>query len=96
MLSFLIGIVGGGIQLGPLSTAATNRPTVPAPDDYDDGEIDVIIGKGNRITRRKLAPSAALSTTNPTCSPDANPGRRGVKPATNRLSYGMAIYVKLG
>jgi hypothetical protein len=34
---FLIGIVGGGFQLGPLGTAATNRPIVPTPDDYDDG-----------------------------------------------------------
>jgi hypothetical protein len=35
-------------------------------------------------------PSAALSTTNPTCFPDANPGRRGGKTVTNRLSYGTA------
>jgi hypothetical protein len=35
----LIGIVGGGAQLGPLGTAVTNRPIVPAPGDYDDGEI---------------------------------------------------------
>jgi hypothetical protein len=28
---FLIGTVGRGVQLGPLSTAATNRPIVPAP-----------------------------------------------------------------
>jgi hypothetical protein len=35
---FLIGIVGGGVHLGPLGTAATNWPTVPAPGDYDDGE----------------------------------------------------------
>jgi hypothetical protein len=36
-------------------------------------------------------PSATLSTINPTW-PDAgsNPGRRGGKPATNRLSYGAA------
>jgi hypothetical protein len=27
----LIGTVGGGVQLGPLSTAATNRPIVPTP-----------------------------------------------------------------
>jgi hypothetical protein len=54
---FLIGIVGGGVQFGPLSTAATNRPTVPAPGDYDDGEIGgMIIGRGNRSTRRKPAP----------------------------------------
>jgi hypothetical protein len=31
--------VGGGVQLGPLGTAATNRPIVPAPGDYDGGEI---------------------------------------------------------
>jgi hypothetical protein len=39
----------------------------------------------------KTCPSAALSTTNPTCCPYANPGRRGGKPASNRLSYGTAI-----
>jgi hypothetical protein len=44
---FLIDILGGGAQLGPLGTAATNRPIVPAPDGYDGGEIDVVIGKGN-------------------------------------------------
>jgi hypothetical protein len=48
---------GGGVQLGPLGTAATNRPLVPAPGDYDDGEIGgMMIGRGNRSTRRKLAP----------------------------------------
>jgi hypothetical protein len=31
------GIVGGGVQLGPHGTAATNRPIVPALGDYDDG-----------------------------------------------------------
>jgi hypothetical protein len=43
-----IGIVGGGVQLGPLGTATTNRPIVPAPGDYDDGEIGgMMIGRGN-------------------------------------------------
>jgi hypothetical protein len=55
-LIFLIGIVGGGVQLGPLGTAATSRPVVPAPGDYDDGEIGGMIGRGNRSTRRKPAP----------------------------------------
>jgi hypothetical protein len=87
---FLIGIVGGGVQLGPLSTVATNRPIVPALGDYDDGEIGGMIGRGNRSTQRKPAPNAALSTTNPACCPDANPGRCGGKPATNRLSYSTA------
>jgi hypothetical protein len=48
--------VGGGVQLGPLGTAATNRPIVPAPGDYDDAEIGGLIGKGNRSTRRKHGP----------------------------------------
>jgi hypothetical protein len=39
-------IVGGEVQLGLLGTAATNRPTVRAPGDYDDGEMGgMIIGK---------------------------------------------------
>jgi hypothetical protein len=49
------------------------------------------IGKGNRSTRRKPVPA-------PLCPPqipldqtrDRKPGRRGGKPATNRLSYGVA------
>jgi hypothetical protein len=48
--------VRGGVQLGRLGTAATNRPIVPAPGDYDDGEIGAIIGRGNRSTLRKPAP----------------------------------------
>jgi hypothetical protein len=54
---FLIGIVGSGVQLGPLGTAATIRPFVPATGDYDDGEIGgMMIGRGNRSTRIKPAP----------------------------------------
>jgi hypothetical protein len=44
----LICVVGGGVQLVPLGTAATNRPIVP--------EIGEMIGRGNRSTRRKPAP----------------------------------------
>jgi hypothetical protein len=83
----LICIVGGGVQLGPLGTAATNRPIVPAPGDYDDGEIGGMMnGRGNWSTGRKPA-SVPLC---PPQTPHANPGRRGGKPATNRLSYGTA------
>jgi hypothetical protein len=49
-------MMGAGVQLGPLGTAATNRPIVPAPSDYDDGEIDGMTGRGNRSVRRKPAP----------------------------------------
>jgi hypothetical protein len=55
---FLIYIVGGESKLGPLGTSATEWPIVPAPGDYDDGEIGRMkIGKGNRSTRRKPAPA---------------------------------------
>jgi hypothetical protein len=74
--------------LGPLGTAATNMLTVPTPGDYDDGEIGgMMIGRGNRITRRKPAPVPLCSPQ----TPEANPGHRGGKPATNRLSYGTAF-----
>jgi hypothetical protein len=77
-----------GVQLGPLSTAATNRHIVPALGDYDDGKIGgMMIGRGNRRTRRKPAPV-------PLCPPQtthAYPGRRGGMPATNRLSYDTAM-----
>jgi hypothetical protein len=43
---------GGWNQFGPLGTAAT----VPAPGDYDDGEIGGMSGRGNRSTWRKPAP----------------------------------------
>jgi hypothetical protein len=53
----VIGIVVGGVQLGPLGTTATIRPIVPAAVDYDNGEIGgIMIGGGNRSSRRKPAP----------------------------------------
>jgi hypothetical protein len=42
--------------MGPLGTAAFNRPIVLAPGDYDDGEIGGMISRGNRSTRRNPAP----------------------------------------
>jgi hypothetical protein len=47
--------VGGGVQLGRLGTAATNRPIISAPGNCD-GEIGGMIDRGNRSTRRKPAP----------------------------------------
>jgi hypothetical protein len=44
---FLIGIVGSGVHQWPI---------VPAPGDYDDGEIGGMIGRRNRSIRRKPAP----------------------------------------
>jgi hypothetical protein len=86
--------VGGGVQLGPLGTTATNRPIVLAPGDYDDGEIGgMMIGRGNRSTGRKRTPLPFCSPQTPHACSDANPGRRGGKPATNRLSYGTVLVV---
>jgi hypothetical protein len=46
-----------GTQLGPLGTSTTSWLIVPAPGDYEDGEFGgMIIGRGNRSTRRKPAP----------------------------------------
>jgi hypothetical protein len=84
---FLICIVGGGVQLGPLGTAATYRPIVPASGDYSDGEIcGMMIGSGNRSTRRKPYPVPLCPPQTPHACPDANPCHHSGKPATNRLS----------
>jgi hypothetical protein len=81
--------VGGGIQLGPLGTATTIMPIVPAAGDYVDGEIGGMIGRGNRTTSRKPAP-VPLCPLQTHMLANSNPGGRGGKPATNRLSYGTA------
>jgi hypothetical protein len=53
---FLNWYRGGGVQLGALGTAATNRPIVPASGDCDEGEIGGMIGRGKHSTQRKPAP----------------------------------------
>jgi hypothetical protein len=48
---------------------ATKWPIVPALDDDDDDECGANVGmsgRGNLSMLRKLTPSAALFTTNPT------------------------------
>jgi hypothetical protein len=42
--------------MGPFGIAATNRPIVPTPGDYDDEVGGMMNGIGNRSTRRKHAP----------------------------------------
>jgi hypothetical protein len=49
-------LVRDEVQLVPLGMSATNWPIVPAPGDYEDGEIGgMMIGRGNRSSRRKSA-----------------------------------------
>jgi hypothetical protein len=54
----------------------------------------IMIGRGNRSTRRKPAP-VPLGTPQTPHAARTEPGRRGEKPASNRLSYGTAIFVTL-
>jgi hypothetical protein len=42
--------------VGPLDTAATYWPIVPAPGDYDDGEIGGMTASEKLSTWRKSAP----------------------------------------
>jgi hypothetical protein len=89
---YLIGIVGGGLQLGLLGTPVINRPIVPAPGDYDDGEIGgMMVGKGNRSARRKPAPLPLCPQQTPHACLNANLGRLGGKPKTICLSYDKAL-----
>jgi hypothetical protein len=55
-----------------------------------------VIDRGKPMYSGKTCPSATLSTINPTWTdPESNPGLRGERPATNRLSYGTAICLNL-
>jgi hypothetical protein len=66
MIFFLICIVGGEVQMGPLGTSATEWSIVPAPVDYDDREFGGMkIGRGNRSTRRIPAPAPLCPPQNP-------------------------------
>jgi hypothetical protein len=57
MSFLLVRMVGDGVQLGKLDTSATDWPIVPAPGDYENGELgEMMTGKGNRNTLRKPTP----------------------------------------
>jgi hypothetical protein len=66
-------------------------------DEGDCGAIGGMkIGRGSRSIQRKPAPAPLCPPQNPTWpDPGSNPGRRGGKPATNRLSYGAAFMTGL-
>jgi hypothetical protein len=86
--------VGGGVQTGSTRTSATKWPPVPAPGDCGDGEFGGMkIGRGNRSNQRKSAPAPLCPLQIALVRTGSNPGSRGEKPATNRLSYGAAVTV---
>jgi hypothetical protein len=84
----------GGVRLSPLGTSAIvgllYQPRMIDDDDY--GAVGGMrIGSGNRSTRIKPAPVPLCPAQIPH-DLGSNPGRRGGKPATNRLSYGTALF----
>jgi hypothetical protein len=90
---YLIRIVGGGVQTGSTLHVGHWMAYCTCPGwlwcwrIWWNGDW-----QGKPKYSDKTFPSATLSTTNPTWPyPGSNPGRRGGKPATNRLSYGAAI-----
>jgi hypothetical protein len=76
--------------LGPLSTAATNRPVVPTPHDYHDGEIGGMIGRGNRSTRRKPGPVPLC----PPQTPHAARMRTLAAAVASQLAFGLLMVTK--
>jgi hypothetical protein len=72
---FLIVVMQGGVQLGPLGTETTSRAIVPAPGDYDQGEIgEMMIGKGDRSTWKKPAPVSLCPPQTSYSLPGREPG----------------------
>jgi hypothetical protein len=88
---FLAGIVGVESNWVHLALWPLIGLLLPAPGDYDDGEIGGMIFRGNRSIRRKPAPVPLCPPQTPHACLDTNPGRRVGKPATNHLIYGMAL-----
>jgi hypothetical protein len=68
-----------GAPLGPLGTATTNTPIVPALGDYDDGEIGGMIGRGNLSTQRKPAPVPLCPPQTHHALPGREPGLAAVR-----------------
>jgi hypothetical protein len=59
-----------------------NRPIVPAPGEYGDGEIGGTIGRGNRSTRRNPAPTPLC----PPQTPHARTWTRAAAVGSQRLT----------
>jgi hypothetical protein len=83
------------VHLVPATTGLLYQPQM-----IDDGDCGAIGGmkicRGNRSTRRKPASVPLCPPQIPhDQTPGSNPGRRGGKPATNRLSYDTAMTLPL-
>jgi hypothetical protein len=65
--------VEGGVQLCLLGTAATNRPIVPAPGDYEDGEIGGMMAEETEVLWENL-PQCRFVHHTPHMPPRREPG----------------------
>jgi hypothetical protein len=80
--------------VSPFGTAASSGLLYQMIDDGDCGAVWNEDWKRKPKYSEKICPSATLSTTDPIRPhPGSNPGRRGGKPATNRLSYGATTEI---
>jgi hypothetical protein len=59
--------------LGPLDTAVTNRPIVPVPGDYNDGEICGMIGRETEVLGENM-PQNRFVHHKPHMLPGREPG----------------------
>jgi hypothetical protein len=97
----IIFIILNGVRLSPLGTAATTGLfIIPPPDDrwwWLWNSLWNEDWQGKPKYSKKTYPSTTLSTTQSQITgPALEPGRRGGKPATNRLNYGVAFSSILG
>jgi hypothetical protein len=70
--------MGGGTQLVPLGTSATNWPIILTSGDYEDGEFDgMMIGTGNQTTLRKPVPMPPYPPQIPLARPGLELGPPG-------------------
>jgi hypothetical protein len=53
----------------------------------------ILAGETRRI-RRKTCPNTTSTKNTAWSDPEANPGIRGERPATERLSHGTALYIR--
>jgi hypothetical protein len=85
--------VGGGVQTGSTRHVGHLLACWTCPGWLWGWRIWWNEWQGKLKYSEKTCPDSTLSTTNPTWpDPGLNPGCRGGKPATNRFSYGVALY----
>jgi hypothetical protein len=79
----------GGVKQSPLRKSATIGPIRPAQDNECLTVGGMRIGRGNRSIGRKFAPVPLHPPQILHIDLGSNHGRRGEKPAINRLTYGL-------